>query len=462
MRKHLILTSLLTLTGCMGGGSADGLLSLFGNESKPAFGGTPQETIKANSSITKMETVTDTTTRIKEIYEESGLNYTDNDVKNADESGMLPGIYYPDDRTLSEQYRNMSDEDKKTLRKAQLGFKKILVLRDYMNGYITDFTQSDLEEATKMLNAFYKIESNGRIEQKFNIDNLPNVTNISGLQDFFYDNVGGGNFLHLDKIARAYIDSDGELWGSDRYVWVDSVNGGDIRLDYDGKIMRMYYYGGSGGLLERQGNSNEFKDLCGNKVTLETFGDGKLSYSDFGYMTYENEEGYKTINTFAIRASFDTPWIDSADSMYYINNHIMNFKGTAVGLFVNNPDGDPNELAHTTKMRTDNATLHINNGYNWSTTLTMPFSEDGWYDVKMTEGYNGSYYANTTFSNYHGDTNDVKKQVPSTYVDYASIGRAERGEYALENPTEVAGRAYVDFGDQNVRFEAAYGMKAVE
>lgn len=138
----------------------------------------------------------------------------------------------------------------------------------------------------------------------------------------------------------------------------------------------------------------------------------------------------------------------------------MDFKGTAVGLFVNNPDGDPNELAHTTKMRTDNATLHVD---DWSRTLIMPFSEDGWYDVKMTEGDNGSgWYENTTFSNYHGD-NDTKKIVPSNSVNYATIS-AEPWyyEYALENPTEVAGRAYVDFGDPSVRFEAAFGMKPVE
>ncbi len=133
------------------------------------------------------------------------------------------------------------------------------------------------------------------------------------------------------------------------------------------------------------------------------FGDGKLSYFDFWYYVFESTNGENGIKPFYVNFAQNVRYPIMVQEMFDDNGLISayDFKGTAVGLYKNNPGDDPYQLAYTTKMRTDNATLHVNDNGTirvWN----MPFSEDGWYDVK----YTSDSVADTNdwvFSNYNGD-----------------------------------------------------------
>lgn len=165
----------------------------------------------------------------------------------------------------------------------------------------------------------------------------------------------------------------------------------------------------------------------------------------------------------------------------------MNFKGTAHGRiytsiqtkgteganrgdYLNAYDiayTDPTNAGHDMAKTfvTNNATLNVNAD---SQVLTMPFSEQGFYDVTVTKN-NVSNTSTIAFDNWGGNSRQYQIDVGGTQTPEYNV---KMGYYGINTPTEAAG--VVQYRTENVlagdtetdnyatrewEFQAAYGMK---
>lgn len=469
MRKYFVLSSVLALTACAGGGGESGLMGAFNTDTpRAAFAGTPSAVRSANAPF-KQETVFNFTGRLLAIYDAADMQIADDVV--------LPELPTDGVGVKADIINSLSDADKLKLR-------KVMYIMDKINGIYHDFgyksapnmANYDLVNVAKWINAFYDIESKGQITNLLNVDAASNITDESELHEYLKP-----------------VDMDIVRWTYDEPVILAD---GFFKVDSNGNITGINY--GLNGVLGRVGNTNVFEgeianplavrtvepDTINAKVTLESAAGGKLSYYDFGFATEErkNTDDVLLSRAKGVYASFSgkqgEPGRISAN--YPDADFNWNFKGTAVGVYTKASNGTVDTLPYTTTMKTNNATLNIagTDATNITTTLNMPFSESGWYDVKVTSLPNnnaGGWFipapfggnATIEFSNFKGDESKrLSADNSGTVTASATLTGAAAAEHIFTQPEEVVGRVRLfNLGSmraapqQTETFEAAFGMK---
>lgn len=436
MKKYLILSSLLALTACAGGGESSLLSYAKGiNNEKTAVDvpqnllpinptfivATPDDVKLANSAVTNMDILGDFSDRIVEVYRQSGLDYSNlNDTDFADSDYGLevtPGL-------LTDIYNNMSDDKKRKLREAAYIQHKIDYV--YMAQYddsLSDEVKQILPDVVKWINAFYYVESNGQIKQILNPAEIANIKTPTDLAAFIEP---------ADLKHQGYYDV---LRFFDHDVFSVNESTGIIEEWENGH--------------NRVGDTSEF---CG-------FGDCYM-YNSYGDFLTHGDLGMKIINDKIYRptvirgVSQDISLNDMVGKIYPIS---WDFTGRAIGTYTK----DNNVSTPSYKfLQTDNATMHIDgNKDNITYVINLPFSDSGWYDVKLENNNINEYGSKTIeFSNYAGDdSNKLSIDDGSSKINadgWESVSFL--GNYTFQ-PTEAVG--IITWGNySNEEFQAAYGM----
>ena len=444
-RKCISLVFIGALAACTFGGGYDCYFCL--ENFKPGeFDATPDTARKSNQSITKTSTVLDFTDRAVEIYDEAGLDLSGVPENELDE--VFDGASADAQQRLDE----MPPEKQRKIKEMQYARENILyTVYSYLGLKAAGdlpYNKQFLQNMVKLINAIYYVESKGVITQKLDPAGLESVTDKSSLYDYVSD-------VDWDTIIyRYHDDSDRLLSDGSEYSTFITENGVIVGLNTKGgqkNSVRAFF---TIQPPHRVGDTNVFdQDLpFGDGIhitrTFESFGNGKLKYNDFGYVTLKHYDSSGDLtNTTKHAAVFgmgDVLPVGIDSAMLPVN---WKFKGTAVGLYTKNSNTkNPDYL----EMRTNNATMNINiNGVDGGgLVLNIPFSESGWYDVRITNSEDGKGGNPITFSNYKGtDANrwsfDNGESVIETTADTNFI---VNGDYAFAQPTEIVGSVSMDGG----------------
>lgn len=471
MRKSILfLTSLFALTACVGGDSDCPWCTwqMSGNSgrsvAKPtALDATPDDMRQNNSNVIKSANIISSVNRILDVYEQSGLDYSNvstDELPALAEDSRVP-VFNPERKILN----GLTDAQIRKLREAIYVFRNVI-------DWDQPHDDAELAVMIKLMNAVYNIESGGKIKNKFD----PSLTMADILamspqeQDKLMDDLYVGEKLLYDYVPNLHDVVLGDKANVNvrvaNIMLTSDLWCGDLWYDVDGRL-------GAVQSFERQGNTNVFRYTDGDEhtdVTLNSASNGKLTYADFGYMTV-------TVHTGGTEEIAKQLWMleptfpELRPAVYAWNNNVdMNFKGRAIGLYSKEYADYAGGLKDPITMQTDNATLSFKNrvaeggSTTFSTTLFMPFSESGWYDVSVNEGGNLNYME---FTNYKGadDTNrlsiDDKSSDIVVTANYGSVPQYYTGDNALDLPAEAVGMVNYDYDDgdgHEDHFRAAYGL----
>ncbi len=472
--KYISLALVCTLSACSFGGKSDNS-SLFNidwnninTEFKPGqFDATPDAARKANKSITQTATLLDYTDRVIDIYDQANQDgnmdtMIEYFVVGCSSSGcpdditadltaeLINNAFVDANDEAKTRLANMSPEKQKKLAYAEYAYQLLQFAKeapDSINVSELD-TEMDLSgfaitTIINLINAYYYVESNGKITQKLNATDLvaPGLPHPTWREyaDFISD-------VDWDTLLKRYHNTQNGFLGG-----VSSDIGSDFATLSDGKILAL------GDHFVRIGDTNTFKDNFHPNInieaTVEMVGNNKFKYNDFGIATVTkfDDDGETILKQekhlfFHSAGKLDTS-IDK--SMLPAD---WNFKGTAVGLYTKNA-GVP--IPSYLEMRTDNATLNITLAEGTvQSTLKIPFSESGWYDVTYTSGSLGENYM---FNNYKGaDANRLLNDTGNGVVvmDPVDGDMGISGDYAFDQPNEVIGNVKFENGPE--QFEAGY------
>ena len=435
MKKYYLLSVLFLLSAC-GGGTGGGNTNnnlVVDMYSRPASTGTPSKIKTANAAVTTMETFVNNSGEIIAAVRAAGINI----------AGTSSGR-----RTSSQQSIDLATDNfysGTTYKTAAGHFKKMYEIANgatytdeqLSNSYkLAGGTDSNADANTQL--QFVKDNANSVLDKYFNTDSESgydfNLPKFYTLEDVNFKMMDAQN---LNAYFTFTLDDEGVI----RNVDVVESSTNTIKMVRDNK-------------------TEKFENTSGYSATWNSMGNSKLSYSDFGYIDITDNNNVTKHNVFA--GGYDAKKLELSE----LNNSVK-YSGTAVAtMYAKDTTGTNVDFENTKTFTTNNATLNVT---SVSQTVTMPFSENGFYDVVVTKYVPGtnSGRADIEFKNFAANGDTHYQLLGETNIENFADGTngfADMNFYGIKDisseATGVVRYHETTNGDtiSEREFQAAYGL----
>ncbi len=478
MKRYFLLMSVLVLAACGGGSGGGG-----------AGGGTiarsavSQDAIASNKDITQMSS---------EILVASGSEPITRSAKTTYNGKTYTSYRLDDVKFFTAENLNEDDPSKNSFLRLELDRSgQINAIHMDVGGESSGRTVRSTEDSTLFEGPIFEYVKNGNDEAIYRVvDNGQTWDNLVSLAQS--NHLTGGHWNRIDE--RLVVKTYG-----------DDIDGASTKLRYAdfGYFNPVYRFKSKNITAEVLGHIRDYETALKNGDT-DTANTIKTTY-----LSRENLDSYRSDSEFAAELAKEDYQLfaggyaiktdgTKVDTLTPGNN--TSFSGKAVGRVYSsikaegegrttyldkygvkykttNPGDagypEPENAGHGISKAyfTTNATLAIDSEGNQL--LTMPFSDDGFYDVTVEKNVGSD--AHITFDS--ATKPGVDGAVGSMYRRDADLSTAPGGTntktvesfnpgyYGIDDPTEAAGtlryKEVTDFGAGNKReweFQAAYGM----